>query len=114
MVGFPDGALYTRAMRDNASPAHLILPLLFHKSEDGVECTARLERADALQILAFEIEADGRGGRGVALEGRSHQVLGVLRSRGDAVQCAVCQHRRAVDEVLDDGVRGSDIVRVEG
>lgn len=58
-------------MRNNPPPLHLPLAVVPNQPQERMECPARLESANALEILAFEEEAqtwlDGR----LAVEGSS-------------------------------------------
>ncbi|KAB8205093.1 heterokaryon incompatibility protein-domain-containing protein [Aspergillus parasiticus] len=49
----------TRAMRNNSPPPNLLLPPLLNESQQSMKGAPGLERANALQILAFEEEANG-------------------------------------------------------
>lgn len=72
-------------MCDNPPSLHLLsLPL--NQPQKSVECPPRLERADPLVILAFEEEAQVRGGWGLAFEGGADEGCGGLWGRGDGVE----------------------------
>ena len=44
-------------MRDHTPSLDFVRTPLLHQTQESVECPARLERANALQILAFKEEA---------------------------------------------------------
>lgn len=44
-------------MRDDPPSLDFVRTPLLHQTQESMECPARLERANALQILAFEEEA---------------------------------------------------------
>lgn len=58
----------TRTMRDDPPSHDFIRTPLLHQTQESVKCPARLERANALQILAFEEKAQLWVSRWLALE----------------------------------------------
>lgn len=66
-------------MRNNPPSLHLVFTSFLDKPDKSVECPARLERADALVVLAFEEEVDGWVCRCLAFEGRALEGVGGLR-----------------------------------
>ena len=55
-------------MRDHTPSLDFVRTPLLHQTQESVECPARLERANALQILAFEGKAQLWVRRRLALE----------------------------------------------
>ena len=80
------GREYTRTMRNNPPSPNLLLAHDLNQPQHSMKRAPRLERPDALQILAFEEEIDLRGRGLLTLVGRSDQRLGCLRGRCDAVE----------------------------
>jgi len=104
------GRRRTAAMRDDAALAAAALgpAVRLRQPEQRVEGAARLERADALQVLALEPEAQ-RGLRGLlARPGRGGQLGRGARRGGEGGEVGVCEDGRAVDVGLDELVGGED------
>lgn len=78
-------------MRNNPPPPNLLLPPLLNESQQSMKRAPGLERANALQILAFEEEPDGRVRRCLPLVGRSLQRIWGLRRGGYSVEGFVGQ-----------------------
>lgn len=72
-------------MRNDASlaPASLRPSGLLRQPEEGVKCPARLEGADALEVLALEPEADCWAGGGMAGPGGGGELGGGARGGGE-------------------------------
>lgn len=96
-------------MRDNTPPPHLLDAHLVDQPPHGVERAPRLERPDALQVLAFEEEADFRFRRCVLFCEPGQRRGRVLRGRRERAERRARQQRGAVDVRLDEGVRVLDV-----
>jgi hypothetical protein len=91
-------------VRDDSTLAHFILAHFLHEAEDGVECAAHFERADTLEVLAFEKQPDLRLCRFLAFPLRALECFGGLRGRCECGQGRVCEDGRAMDVWFDEGV----------
>jgi hypothetical protein len=69
----------TTTVRYDTTFAHFVFAHFFHEAQDGVECAAHFERADALQILTFEEQPDLRLRWLLALPLRALECFGRLR-----------------------------------
>jgi hypothetical protein len=91
-------------VRDDSTLAHFILAHFFHEAEDGVECAAHFERADALEVFAFEEQPNLRLCRVLAFPLCAIECFGGLRGRCEGGEGRVCEDGRAVDVRFDEGV----------
>ena len=101
-------------MRDNPASPNLLFTHRLYKSQHGMERATRLERPDALVILAFEEEVYARVRGFLAFVGCSEEGFGGLGSRGDAVEGFASEDGGFVDVRLYQGVRSLDAVAGEG
>lgn len=95
-------------MRHHAPPPHFLQPLPLDQPAHGVERAARLECADALEVLALEEEFDLRARGRLALPRGAFEGFGRLRRRCEGGERGVGLHGREVDVWLDEGVGGDD------
>jgi hypothetical protein len=100
----------TTAMGNNAflPPPTTLPPFLLHQPTERMKGTTDLESADALQVLAFEPQAQfwvcgGAVGPLCALEGGRG-----LRCRGELAESVVCEDWCFVDVGLYERVGGED------
>ena len=87
----------TRTVCYHSPSLYLLLTLLLDQSQECVVRTPRLERAYALQVLAFEMKADLWVCRGLAFEWGPDEGFWGLRGRGDLVEGLAGEERGEVD-----------------
>lgn len=76
-------------MRNNPPPLNLSHPALLNQPQQRMERAPRLERANPLEILALEAEAEFRARGRLAFEGGVEEGLGGLGGAGEGVEgCA--------------------------
>ncbi len=101
-------------MCDHPSPSHLIHPFRLKQSQHGVECSPHLERPSPLEILAFEKEVYLGICRPLAFKLGTHQCLGILRCRRDAVKRLEREYWCPTNMWLDEEVGSEDALLGQG
>lgn len=96
-------------MRNHSSFPYFLFPFLVNEPKQRMESPPDFERANALQILAFEVEPY-RWLRGrLAFKRRADQCLRCLRCGCDGIQRSVGEQRSAVDVWLNSFVRTAHV-----
>lgn len=91
-------------MRNHPPSLYLLLSLGLDQLQESVEGPPRLERADALVILAFEKEAQVRARWSLAFEWSVGERLDGPRGGGDGIEGLAGQEGGAVHMLLDEAV----------